>query len=157
LFQIKTLADKRHIRQKTYSSIPEVQVETLRIDQADLNTQRMMDLMAVKTDDGSMPLYLHSIHRIIRELRLAQQQESEHIPFDYGEFKKMVAKCGMTDAQRAPLTQRMDTLESFMPINQIAGKKTSTDKSLSKSNKRAGNDWSVKVVPLFCLNMLIGR
>ncbi|PQE34110.1 P-loop containing nucleoside triphosphate hydrolase protein [Rutstroemia sp. NJR-2017a WRK4] len=157
--EIKTLAGNRHIRQKTYSSIPGVQVETLRIDQADLNTQRMMDLMAVKTDDGSMPLYLHSIHRIIRELRLAQQQkpdESESEPFNYGEFKRMVEECNMTPAQKAPLQQRLDTLESFMPIDQISGGKPSGRKGLSKSKKRGGNDWSVEVVPILCLNMLTG-
>ncbi|PQE10772.1 p-loop containing nucleoside triphosphate hydrolase protein [Rutstroemia sp. NJR-2017a BBW] len=134
-------------------SIPGVQVENLRIDQADLNTQRMMDLMAVKTDDGPMPLYLHSVNRIIRELRLAQQQESEHVPFNYGKFKEMVEECRMTEAQKAPLKQRLDTLESFMPIDQIPGSKTGAWKGLSKSKKRGGTDWNVKTGQLTIVDL----
>ncbi|KAM3073699.1 hypothetical protein ACMFMG_004418 [Clarireedia jacksonii] len=62
----------------------------------------------------------------------------------------------MTPAQLAPLKQRLDTLESFMPADQIAASnKASAWKSLAKSKRRAGNDWSVNVVPplfLKCIN-----
>lgn len=154
-FQIKITPNERCIWQKTYSSIPGVHVENLRIDQGDLNTRRMMDLMAVKSDEGSMPLYLHAVNRIIRELRLAQQQkevDGQLDQFDYGEFKRMLEECPMTPAQLAPLRQRLDTLESFMPTEQtIASTGASTGasqkKGSSRSKMRHGNDWSVKVLP----------
>jgi hypothetical protein len=117
----------------------------------------MMDLMAVKTDDGSMPLYLHTVSQIIRDLRLAQQQKEEDEAFQYGEFKRMINDCRLTDAQKAPLSQRLDTLESFMPIEQTAASnRPSTGNHRPKLTKRYGNDWSVKVVSLFSLNVSTG-
>jgi hypothetical protein len=76
----------------------------------------MLDLMAVNTEDGPMPLYLHTINRILRQMRMEQQQTNE--TFNYAEFKKKVMDSAMTPAQLAPLNQRLDTLESFMPKSQ---------------------------------------
>ncbi|KAL4971735.1 hypothetical protein BDW66DRAFT_155357 [Aspergillus desertorum] len=91
-----------------------VSVEPLSIDQSDLNTKRMMDLMAVSAGDA--PLYMESVKRILRELRMVQQQVGGG--FDYAEFRKRVKDCGLTAAQMGPLTQRLETLESFMPDGQ---------------------------------------
>jgi hypothetical protein len=52
-----------------------VRVEPLLLRQSDLNTKRILDLMAVKSDDGPMPLYLHTVYRILREMRMEQQRE----------------------------------------------------------------------------------
>lgn len=41
--------------QRTYSKLPGVSVEELRLRESDLNTKRMLDLMQV--GGGSMPLY----------------------------------------------------------------------------------------------------
>jgi len=72
---------------RTYAGM-NVQIEALRINQSDLNTQRMMDLMAVNQDEGSMPLYLHAINRILRDLRMEQQESGG--TFNYSEFKRQV-------------------------------------------------------------------
>jgi hypothetical protein len=125
----------------------DVEVEPLRIDQSDLTTKRMMDLMAVSPDNGPMPLYLHAINRILRELRIEQQESKES--FDYTKFKKQVIASEMTAAQLGPLNQRLDTLESFMPAWQ-----TEVDEIRSKRLRKAakeigGNDWSVKVCYMF--------
>lgn len=44
-----------------------VQIEPLKINRCDLSTKRMMDLMAVTQNDGSMPLYMNAINRILRK------------------------------------------------------------------------------------------
>jgi hypothetical protein len=90
-----------------------VEVEPLRIKEQDLNTKRMLDLMAVSQGDGPMPLYLHAIYRILREMRMVQQERGG--TFSYDEFKRRVMETPMTPAQLGPLQQRLDTLESFMP------------------------------------------
>lgn len=88
----------------------------------------MLDLMAVSRDDGPMPLYLHAIYRILRDMRI-EQQDTNGV-FSYAEFKRQVMSTSMTPAQLGPLHQRLDTLESFMS-------KTNTGKT--------GNDWTPKV------------
>jgi hypothetical protein len=125
--------------QRTYAGL-NVQIEPLRIDQSDLNNKRMLDLMAVKTEDGRMPLYLHVINRILRELRMKQQQMKG--TFGYAEFKKKVMDSGMTPPQLAPLNQHLDTLESFMPMSQT---EISADPKFKKSKVMAGNDWFIRV------------
>ncbi|KUJ12771.1 uncharacterized protein LY89DRAFT_592320, partial [Mollisia scopiformis] len=127
-----------------------VQIEPLRINQSDLNTKRMLDLMAVSSDDGPMPLYLHAINRILREMRMVQQQTNGS--FNYAEFKRLVADCNMTPGQLAPLTQRLDTLESFMPRSQT---QVDNKEQARKKKNESGNDWtitpgSLTIVDLSC-------
>jgi len=116
-----------------------VKVEELRIDQSDLNTQRMMDLMGVNTKEG-MPLYLHAISRILREMRI--QQQAVGGSFDYAKFKNEVEVSGMSPAQKAPLQQHLDTLESFMPISKARAR---TKKWKRKGNKSRGTVWTTEV------------
>lgn len=125
--------------QRTYAGL-NVNIECLRINQNDLNTKRMLDLMAVNPNNGPMPLYLHAVNRILRELRIEQQQSNGC--FNYAEFKTRVMNMDMTPAQLAPLNQRLDTLESFMPASQTKMDKTNAAKT---KKKVGGNDWSIKV------------
>lgn len=93
--------------------------------------------MAVSRNDGPMPLYLHAVYRIIRQMRVEQQISGTS--FSYIEFKKRIAQTEMTPAQLGPLTQRLETLESFMPNTQIAA-----TTARSRRNQD-GNDWTSKV------------
>ncbi|GIC94579.1 uncharacterized protein Aud_001908 [Aspergillus udagawae] len=96
--------------------------------------------MAVGQDDGPMPLYMHTVKRILRELRMAQQQTQTG--FDYREFKRRVMSSNLTPSQLEPLTQRLDTLESFMPQIQAVG-------SSGKGKKQSrGSDWKPKAFSL---------
>jgi len=107
----------------------------------------MLDLMAVNQDDGRMPLYLHAISRILREMRLVQQRLNGS--FNYAEFKRRVDICEMTPTQLAPLNQRLDTLESFMPKSQ-----TVKDPKKGKMPDSGGTDWLIKVFyisPMFLI------
>ncbi|RYP04117.1 hypothetical protein DL764_004664 [Monosporascus ibericus] len=140
---------------KTYSQFPNVKIEELRINQTDLNTKRMMDLMAVK-EGGNMPLYLHVVSRILRELRLEQQATNS--TFKYAAFSNRIRDEPLTVAQRNPLIQRLDTLESFMVEEQVKASLPSlygNRKQKGPGNKNTGNDWTPKsgqltIVDLSC-------
>ncbi|EHA25334.1 hypothetical protein ASPNIDRAFT_186153, partial [Aspergillus niger ATCC 1015] len=88
------------------------------IDQKDLNTERMMNLMAVSQGDGDIPLYMQTAKRILREMRVAQQETQAG--FDYKSFKNKIIDSGLTPGQLEPLKQRLEMLESFMPQAQVA-------------------------------------
>lgn len=115
-------------------------VEQLLIGESDLNTKRMLDLMAANAKE--MPLYLHVVQRVLRDMRLEQQQTNGH--FVYANFKERMAATSLQPLQNGPLQQRLDTLESFMPKEQtlldLSGKKGSKNKMTN-----AGTDWTAKV------------
>ncbi|KAG4267591.1 hypothetical protein FPRO04_12746 [Fusarium proliferatum] len=102
---------------RIYQHLPKVVVKELRISQSDLNTRRMLDLMAVSSiQGGGIPLYLHVVSRILRDMRIAQQQTNS--AFDYKAFKTAISKESLTEGQLLPLQQRLETLESFMVTEQ---------------------------------------
>ncbi|KAJ2906005.1 hypothetical protein MKZ38_003488 [Zalerion maritima] len=129
-----------------YSSLPNVTVEELRIRESDLNTKRMMELMAVNGGDH-MPLYMHVVSRILKELRLQQQERNSY--FNYQHFLRMVENEPLIGGQKIPLQQRLDTLESFMVHEQVkpgyitanaAGTGFGGEKK-GFASKSKGNDW----------------
>lgn len=128
----------KHSYQRTYTRFKNVTVEPLLIGQSDLNTKRMLDLMAVSSEDGRLPLYLHTVYRVLREMRMEQQESGEK--FDYNQFKSKILDSGLTPHQLAPLEQRLDTLESFMP-------KSQTTQSVKKTKQSGpmGLDWTPEV------------
>ena len=128
--------------QQTYRHL-NVVVECLQIDQYNLNTKRMLDLMAVNQEDGSTPLYIHTVSRLLREMRIAQQEAGTR--FDYTDFKSRIDGAGLTPAQRLPLDQRLGALESFMPESQTTLRVRSAKGSKQKEKKQMrGTDWSPK-------------
>ncbi|POS81357.1 hypothetical protein DHEL01_v200238 [Diaporthe helianthi] len=125
---------------RTYAGLPNVTIEPLSIKEQDLTTKRMMDLMAVKKGEA-MPLYMHVVNRVLRDLRLRQQQTGGS--FDYRAFKAMLAREDLTDSQRVPLSQRLETLESFMaPLPPEAGSTQKKKKKAAAAIKPPGNDWA---------------
>lgn len=74
----------------------------------------MLDLMAMGSVAGdAWPLYMHTVTRILRDMRLAQQTLSTD-GFNYADFKSRLADEGLIGSQLGPLQQRLDALESFM-------------------------------------------
>ena len=127
-----------------------MRVEELRIDQTDLNTRRMLDLMAVSSIKGEgMPLYLHVISRILRDLRMEQQKSDS--PFNYGKLKSMIQQQQtLKEGQTAPLQQRLETLESFMVRTQtseydVSSGKTGSSRKKSSKLRDTGTKWLAKV------------
>ncbi|KAF4992394.1 hypothetical protein FGRMN_7206 [Fusarium graminum] len=120
--------------------------EELRINQSDLNTRRMLDLMAVSSiQGGGMPLYLHVVSRILRDMRISQQRSDS--AFDYKAFRRAIDKEALTEGQLLPLQQRLETLESFMVKEQTLGTTTpSASKKESKEKTKAashGIEWNL--------------
>jgi hypothetical protein len=100
----------------------------------------MLDLMAVDRDNGAVPLYLHTVQRILREMRLLQQSAGSE--FDYQDFKSRVLRSGLLPGQLEPLKQRLDTLESFMAPQQAG---TSYQMKGKPKKKNEGSSWIPKV------------
>ncbi|KAK3898235.1 hypothetical protein C8A05DRAFT_47385 [Staphylotrichum tortipilum] len=115
--KVRVLCPPTNIRtlKRIYKNFPNISVEELRLKEADLNTRRMLDLMAVTTG-GTLPLYLHVAQRILRDLRVEQQKTGGG--FSYTAFKRCLAQENLTEMQLAPLKQRLETLESFMVEHQ---------------------------------------
>ena len=134
--QVRLAADRR---KRTYSAL-NVTVEPLRIKETDLNPKRMLDLMSVKQEDGPSPLYIQTVLRILREMRIEQQNDGSL--FSYKKFKDSLLNAGLSPAQIAPLQQRLDTLKSFMQ----SSTSTLRTKMKTKNGPKKDSDWSPKVV-----------
>ncbi|KAF5648000.1 P-loop containing protein [Fusarium sp. NRRL 52700] len=144
---------------RIYSTMPNVSVQELRLGQADLNTKRMLDLMAVNSgQNGRMPLYLHVVARVLRESRIQQQKLGG--TFDYHGFKRALEAENLTESQSIPLQQRLETLESFMAKEESRVSGVATQGSKKKKNKAGAfgggpSDWTpvsgqLTVVDLSC-------
>jgi hypothetical protein len=110
----------------------------------------MLDLMAANQTDGTPPLYLHVVRRILRDMRIAQQDSRK--AFVYSEFKKHLMAAQLTPTQLGPLNQRLDTLESFMLKSQVNAKAVDGGKKgKMKAPQGKGNDWTHKVCFHVCM------
>ncbi|KXJ90572.1 hypothetical protein Micbo1qcDRAFT_164147 [Microdochium bolleyi] len=145
---------------RTYDCIRNVTVEALQLDEHDLNTQRMLELMGAK--DQGLPLYLHVFQRILRNMRVQQQKTFlDGLPgrFEYAEFRRQVTKETLTTQQNSFLQQRLDTLESFMVLKQTATLGPSGPLSATRGKidaaRESGTDWQLQpgqltIVDLSC-------
>ncbi|OAA52365.1 hypothetical protein BBO_00206 [Beauveria brongniartii RCEF 3172] len=148
--------------EKIYSCLPNVVVQEFRIHDSQLNTKRMLDLMAMGSVAGdAWPLYMHTVTRILRNMRLEQQALGED-GFSYGDFKRRLTDEGLVGTQLGPLQQRLDALESFMVpdhatqtrLRSGTGKKTQIGK-FAKGAKTIDKTWTPKsgrltIVDLSC-------
>ncbi|KAK0612356.1 hypothetical protein B0T17DRAFT_593382 [Bombardia bombarda] len=123
---------------KLYKLFTNITVEELRLNQSNLNTKRMLDLMAVS---GTQPLYMHVVKRILRDMRIHQQHNGTL--FNYKEFKRLLALEDLTEMQLVPLKQRLDTLESFMVPAQ-SGPTTPWKTQQHQLPPSKGIDWTPK-------------
>ncbi|ORY67472.1 uncharacterized protein BCR38DRAFT_337102 [Pseudomassariella vexata] len=133
----------------TYRALPNVKVEQLKLDEGDLNTERMLDLMAV--GEGNMPLYMHVVQRILRDMRMAQQEAGS--TFKYTTFQQMIMQSDLTPLQRAPLQQRLDTLESYMFHEQVTRKLSLHGTMKSKQTREQATDWIPKARELIIVDL----
>jgi hypothetical protein len=124
---------------KIYSCLPNVSVQELRLSQDNLNTKRMLSLMVARPGQaGRMPLYLHTVMRVLRELRIRQQLQGGG--FNYQEFKNAMRDERLTTEQSLPLQQRLDTLESFM-VEQDTNARRPTNKARKSIEAHGSIDW----------------
>ncbi|KAK3396182.1 hypothetical protein B0T20DRAFT_263632 [Sordaria brevicollis] len=150
--KVRVLCPPTNIRtmRKLYGRFPNIMIEELRLNQSDLDTRRMLDLMAVSSA-SSMPLYLHVLNRVLRDLRI--QQQAHGGSFDYAAFKRNMFAEDLTEHQLAPLKQRLDTLESFMVEQQA--KAYNPGQARKSAKVTSGNSWAphagmLTIVDLSC-------
>lgn len=110
-----------------------------------------MDLMAISSVQGGMPLYMHVVQRILKDLRIEQQEKET--TFNYREFKQRLLDAALTPAQLQPLQQRLETLESFMVKEQVVH--ISKKKAIQSQGK--ANSWEPKVSYLIPKRILISQ
>ncbi|TGJ82737.1 hypothetical protein E0Z10_g6030 [Xylaria hypoxylon] len=126
----------------SYSELDKVTVEALRLDQADLNTKRMLELMAF---DRAQPLYAQVIQRILRDMRLSQQNTPGQ--FNYHEFIRKLQEEQLSPDQKRSLSQRLETLQSFMVPKQV------DPFSKCEDGVRLGTDWMPKAGELIIVDL----
>ncbi|KAF4454844.1 hypothetical protein F53441_2714 [Fusarium austroafricanum] len=140
---------------KVYASLPNVSVHELRFSQDNLNTKRMLNLMVASSgQNGKMPLYLHTVMPVLRELRIKQQQRGGG--FDYKEFKGAMKDEPLTKEQSAPLQQRLDTLESFMvkQDTDAGGSGSRKGKEKSRLRSKGSIDWTPVLLDLCSITIV---
>jgi hypothetical protein len=99
-----------------------------------------MDLMVVRGKE--MPLYMHVVNRVLREMRIEQQNDGS--TFNYAAFKRRMEAEDLTAAQSSPFRRRLDTLESFMPRPTLAYPALGKNQEPAHYKPR-GNDWTPRV------------
>lgn len=122
---------------RTYSRL-NLEVQPLQLKDSDLNTKRMLDL-TVNREDASILLYIHIIHRILREMRMDQQLSGEY--FDYNKFKARIDNADLAPAQLAPLHQRLSVLQIFMSRSVSIKKKMKRGLEIGKATS-----WASEVI-----------
>lgn len=100
-----------HNLQVSYAQIPGVNVQPFRLRPRDLNVSSMLTLMSVDQSQ-SAPLYIGQITKILREMASTSSQT-----FNYAEFKRRLEGSKLSGAQRGPLQQRLELLESFLILD----------------------------------------
>lgn len=107
--------------------------------------------MAISSVQGGMPLYMHVVQRILKDLRIEQQEKET--TFNYRDFKQRLLDAALTPAQLQPLQQRLETLESFMVKEQVVH--ISKKKAIQSQGK--GNNWEPKVSCPTLKQILVGQ
>ena len=97
--------------QSSYAQIPGVNVQPFRLRPQDLNISSMLTLMCVDQSQAA-PLYVGQITKILRDMASISPNG-----FDYTEFKRRVQKSNFSRAQKGPLQQRLELLESFLILD----------------------------------------
>ena len=105
-------------REKIYTALnPKIKVRPFLFKDYHLNIQRISRLMAFKEADGSVPLYMASIIRLLRQMAIEARGSRR---FNYQEFSNRLKddmKNSFSKDQNTPLKMRLDVLESFMSTN----------------------------------------
>ncbi|KAJ5404212.1 hypothetical protein N7509_004083 [Penicillium cosmopolitanum] len=57
---------------KTYLRFDYIKVAVLQIDQTNLNTKYILDSMAARQDNSLILLYIYTVQRVLREIRIIQ-------------------------------------------------------------------------------------
>ncbi|KAI1344622.1 hypothetical protein F5Y15DRAFT_117580 [Xylariaceae sp. FL0016] len=103
--------------------------------------------------NGTMPLYMQIVQRILREMRIHQQANGK--AFNYSVFRHNILAQDLTEAQKGPLLQRLETLESFMVPDHIHPSNHASARGQTQARKIKGTRWEpqegqLTIVDLSC-------
>lgn len=106
-------------------------IEPLILKQEYLNVERLKTFMATTDSGEGIPLYMHSVLRLLREMAVEPDAKPG---IDYWSFRTRVEKLDLSLSQKIPLGLRLDLLQEFIEEeNKTMGKKN--------RQKKVGNDW----------------
>lgn len=134
---VNVLVSPSNYRQmkKLYEKLPGTQnriaVYPLFLDEQDLNTQRMLKLMAFSGSDGAVPLYMEVIMNILKEM--AMDRPADAIGFDLNKFLLNVKLQKFDLGQKGPMQLRLNLLDAFMNSGSLAEKFSDKSKLRNKN------------------------
>lgn len=100
---------------RMYQQIPNVEVRPFLLKPQHLNVGMMLSLMSVSQAD-STPLYMAQVTKVLRTMAMERAGR-----FDYADFRRRLAECGLARNQNLFLDQRLDLLESYLDFSGQAG------------------------------------
>ena len=104
-------SNKRKL-QDAYSRLPgaaeNLEMVPLTLSDKHLSVERMLRLMAFSETEGSVPLYMEVIQRILRQMAIAE------IDFTMATFEKYLNQENFAPGQRAMMDMRLNLLRSFL-------------------------------------------
>jgi hypothetical protein len=104
-------SNKRKL-QDAYSRLPgaaqNLEVVPLMLSDKHLSVERMLRLMAFSEAEGSVPLYMEVIQRILRQMAIAE------IDFTMTAFEQLLNQENFAPGQRAMMDMRLNLLRSFL-------------------------------------------
>ncbi|KJX92326.1 hypothetical protein TI39_contig5870g00003 [Zymoseptoria brevis] len=102
-----------------YANLPgaakNLEVVPLMLSDRHLSVERMLRLMAFSESEGSVPLYMEVIQRILRQMAIAE------VTFTMAAFEKLLAKEKFGSGQSVMMDMRLNLLRSFMMPQKVAG------------------------------------
>ncbi|KAK2739634.1 hypothetical protein FQN55_009370 [Onygenales sp. PD_40] len=125
---------------------PKVSRMYFREDQLTLGM--MKDLMAV-SGNGTTPLYMEVVTKVLREM--AEQSQGRR-GIDFQEFRSRLREARFTKDQNGPLEMRLQLLESFLqkPSTGMLGKYRTTNPALPEENVWDFPKGSLTIIDLSC-------
>ncbi|KAG9772795.1 hypothetical protein KCU88_g6032, partial [Aureobasidium melanogenum] len=127
-----------HMMKKLYhnlpglpSNSPKPEVIPLRFSEQQLNSTRMMTLMAVR-EDTQPPLYLEVVYKVLRDMSMEMKGAGG---LDYGEFKSRLSSQGFSEAQSGPLRLRLQLLEEYLAAREQTIRSKAVLDSMFKSTQ----------------------
>ena len=98
-----------HSLRASYSQIPGVTVQQLKLRSRDLNIQSMLTLMSID-NSSNPPLYMAHVTKVLRDMAARGRD------FDYIDFNARLSELDLIPGQRRMLDQRLELLESFLDL-----------------------------------------
>lgn len=106
-------------RQSVYGQVRgrEIRVRPMLLQDMHLNVQRMRRLMAFSDSDGSIPLYMEVIVRILRNMAIEAKGAGRGLA--YSEFLRRLGRedSEFSKMQKGPMNLRLQLLDAFMAIS----------------------------------------